>query len=133
MIGIAKEDRDKLRFLWFEDPYKVDSEVIHYRFTRLVFGLRPSPAILGAVITHHLSKYKLDDQGIISMILDSLYVDDMVSGAADTEQVFNVYRTSKKVMSEGGFNLQKWSSNSKELMRRIHNAESLTNETLSSG
>ena len=90
MIGIAREDKDKLRFLWFEDPYKVDSEVIHYRFTRLVFGLRPSPAILGAVITHHLRKYKLDNQGIISMILDSLYVDGMVSGATDIEQAFNI-------------------------------------------
>jgi len=25
MTGIAKEDRDKLRFLWFENPNHVDS------------------------------------------------------------------------------------------------------------
>ena len=29
------------------------SEVVHLRFTWLVFGLRPSPAILGAVIAQH--------------------------------------------------------------------------------
>ena len=26
MIRIAKDDRDKLRFLWFDDPLKLDSD-----------------------------------------------------------------------------------------------------------
>ena len=53
MIGTSESDRDMLRFLWFKDPHREDSEVVQFRFTRLVFGLRPSPAILGAVIAHH--------------------------------------------------------------------------------
>ena len=57
MIGISESDRDKLRFLWFNEPHREDSEVMQLRFTRLVFDLRPSPAILGAVITHHAHKY----------------------------------------------------------------------------
>jgi hypothetical protein len=54
MIGINKSDRDMLRFVWFSDPSNLDSEIQHFRFTRLVFGLRPSPAILGSILTHHL-------------------------------------------------------------------------------
>ena len=42
MIGIDKDDRDKLLFLWFKDPFNSDAEVIHLRFNKLVFGLRPS-------------------------------------------------------------------------------------------
>jgi len=41
MVSIAEEDRDMLRFLWLKDPLKVDSEIVQFRFTRLVFGLRP--------------------------------------------------------------------------------------------
>ena len=41
MIGIHSGDRDVLRFLWFKEPCNPDSEVTHFRFTRLVFGLRP--------------------------------------------------------------------------------------------
>ena len=47
MISIIPADRDVLRFLWFQDPTKLDSPILHFRFTRVVFGLRPSPAILG--------------------------------------------------------------------------------------
>ena len=53
MIEIQEKDRDILRFLWYRDLFKRNSEVVHLRFTRLVFGLRPSPAILGAVIAQH--------------------------------------------------------------------------------
>lgn len=57
MIGINEADRDVLRFLWFQHPNET-SVMIHLRFTRLAFGLRPLPAVLGAVITHHLDKYR---------------------------------------------------------------------------
>jgi len=47
MIGIDEDDREKLRFLWFKGPFEVNSEIIEYRFNKLVLhGLRPSPAIL---------------------------------------------------------------------------------------
>ena len=57
MVSITEEDRDMLRFLWLKEPLKEDSEVIQFKFTRLVFGLRLSPAILGAVLSPHLKKY----------------------------------------------------------------------------
>ena len=44
MIHIAEADRDYLRFLWFENPFVQHTKLVHYRFTRLVFSLRPSPA-----------------------------------------------------------------------------------------
>ena len=57
MIGIDEEDRDMPRFLWLKDAKDPHSEVLKLRFCRLVFGLRPSPAILGATIQHHLETY----------------------------------------------------------------------------
>ena len=55
MIGIRESDRDMLHFLWFNDPQQENSEL---QFASLVFGLRLSPAILGAVIAHHINKYQ---------------------------------------------------------------------------
>ena len=38
MVGIEENDRDMLRFLWLSNPHDVNSELLHLRFTRLVFG-----------------------------------------------------------------------------------------------
>ncbi|XP_065892894.1 uncharacterized protein [Dysidea avara] len=76
MIGINKYDQDCLRFLWFENPHDTNSKLIHVRFTRLVFGLKPSPAILGAVIEKHVHNYQNQYPEIVNVMQNSLYVDD---------------------------------------------------------
>ena len=76
-------DRDMLRFLWLKEPFNEDSEITQYRFARLVFGLRPSPAVLGAVISLHIEKYHSEYPRIVNVIDQSLYVDDLVSGGGN--------------------------------------------------
>ena len=43
MIAIHRLDKDMLRFLWFKDPTRADSEISHFRFNHLVFGRYFSP------------------------------------------------------------------------------------------
>ena len=124
MIGITPKDRDVIRFLWFKDPRETDSEIVKLRFARLVFGLRPSPAILGSVISHHLDKCQDQLREVCQSVKNSFYVDDLISGGATIEEAFNIYSVAKRVMAEGGFNLRKWNSNSQELMSKIVRAES---------
>ena len=52
-VRIRTEDRDALRFHWIsgEKPEQVRT----LRFTRALFGLAPSPFLLGGVIQHHLN------------------------------------------------------------------------------
>ena len=98
-------------------------EVVKLRFCRLVFGLRPSPAILGAVINHHLSKYEGSKAETVKCLRDSLYVDDLVSGANDNEKASKLYHESKQIMKEGGFNLRKWHSNSQQFMKSVDSTD----------
>ena len=51
---------------------------------------------------------------------DSLYVDDLVSGAKDSEKASKLYHESKEIMNKGGFNLRKRHSNSQELMKSVN-------------
>ena len=87
MISINKNDRNMLRFLWFEEPPNPNSEIIHLRFTRLVFGLRPSPAILNSTIRERLNKYKDVYPDIMQHVEDSLYVNNLVSGAENDDRL----------------------------------------------
>ena len=79
MVGINRNDRDMLRFLWLKNPYDPRSDMFHLRFCRLMFGLRPSPAILGAVLAHHLNSSKQYDPELVELIKNSMYVDDFLS------------------------------------------------------
>ena len=124
MIGISKTDRNMLRFLWLEEPSNPNSKLIHLRFTRFVFGLHSSPAILGAVLSHHLEMHKTEEPELVALIESSLYVDDLICGAEDEAQAFKCYSKSKNILAKAGMNLGKWNSNSTELMKRIPIAES---------
>ena len=123
MNSIQESHRDLLRFLLLKDPFVLNSEDLHLRFCRLVFGLRPSPSILGATLAHHLDSYKEHYPEIVKLIKDSLYVDDLLTGASDVQEGFEVYQQSKELMAKGGFSLRKWNSNSSGLLQLINNEE----------
>ena len=126
MIGIKEEDRHMLRFLWFKDPTASSPEIIQLSFNRLVFGLRPSPSLLGETVRHYLRLYRMSDPELAELLENSLYVDDLISGSDTVEGAYNIYKKSKQNMAEGGFNLRKWRSNSQELCYRISKTEMST-------
>ena len=129
MIGIQENQRNMLWFLWLKDPYVVNSEVIQLRFCRLVFGLRPSPSILGATLTHHLDAHRDSHAELVELTKKSLYVDDLLTGADNVQEGFELYQDSKELMAKGAFNLRKWNSNSNELLQLINNKEESVAQT----
>ena len=65
-VRVRKEDRDALRFhrVNMENP----KEILVLRFTRVLFGLGPSPFLLGAVIQQHLNAHCEGDPKCVSEI-----------------------------------------------------------------
>jgi hypothetical protein len=78
MISIAPKDRDVLRFLWLKDAFQEESEIVKLRFTRVVFGVSPSPFLLNATIQHHIDKYQNSHPELVKVLMQSMYVDDVV-------------------------------------------------------
>lgn len=108
MVGIKQEDRDMLRFLWFEGPLAKKQDIAEFRFNQLAFGLRLLPSILGATIKHHLRLYKQSEPVMAEMLEKSLYVDNLIIGTETDKEALHDYKKSKQIMAEGGFNLRKW-------------------------
>ena len=108
MISIAKKDRDVLRFLWYGDAFGDQQDLMELRFTRVVFGVSSSPFLLNATIWHHLEKYEATHPSLIQKLQRSLYVDNVVCGAEDEEQAYQMFMESKKILEEAGFNLRKF-------------------------
>ena len=91
MVGIGKEDRDALRFLWLQDVHGEQPEVVALIFARVVFGVTASPFLLNATILHHMSNYQERDAEFVQKLLKSLYVDDVTGGGGSDEEAHEFY------------------------------------------
>jgi len=121
-VQVNPNDRDVLRFLWFDDITKEEPTIVQFRYCRLVFGLTCSPAILAETINYHLNQFQLKYPEVVNH-LRKLYCDDFSCGARNVNEALKIYRQSKEIMSAGGFNLRKWASNSSEVMNEISKLE----------
>jgi hypothetical protein len=113
-ISISEEDRDFLRFLWVNDIKSDQPEVVVYRFARVIFGVASSPFLENATLQKHINTYKSADPKIVENLLQSLYVDDLNSGADNTMEALHQYSRVKEIMNQGGFNMREWKTNCPE-------------------
>ena len=89
---------------------------------------KPSPPILGKVIQHHLKSYEEKEPETVNQF-SKLYVEDLATSFENDDEAFQTYKTAKKIMSEGHFNLRKWRTNSQTLLKRINQAENISCDT----
>ena len=94
-----------------------------YRFCRVVFGLNASPFLLNGTITHHLATFAETDPEFARKMIESFYVDDLLSGNGTTDKAYDLYSKAKVRMAKGGFKLRKWKSNYPELTKRLSSSE----------
>ena len=116
-IYIDERDRDCCRFLWFKDLQNLEVRVL--RNCRALFGLTPSPFLLNGTIHHHVQLYSAQFPVIVARILESMYVDDMLSGGFSCNEVVKLYDTSRKIFNDAGMRLRKFVTNSDSLMQHI--------------
>jgi len=106
-------------FLWAEDPFSSNSEVVTYRFTRVVFGVSSSPYLLNSTIQHHLKLYSSSHPELVVKLLESFHVDDLVCGGSNEQEAYEHFCFASKVLSHALFNLRTFATNSPVLRVRI--------------
>ncbi len=125
-VRICEEDRDALRFHWLKDVNS--KEVETFRFTRALFGLAPSPFLLGGVIKQHLEHWRDKDPETVREIEKSLYVDDLISGATTKDDAKQLKVKTTEIFEDAVFQLHKWHSNEATLESN-HQEEDLADQT----
>ena len=102
-IKIIDEDRNYVRFLWFEDG-DPDKPIKVYRYTSVFFGGTSSPFILNSTILHHLSKYEKDQDPVVQFVSqdlqEKLYCDNVLTGTDDEDTAIQYYNITRQVMKE---------------------------------
>ncbi|GFX83801.1 integrase catalytic domain-containing protein [Trichonephila clavipes] len=79
-IELDFRDRDFTRFFWTDN---LNNEPYVLNFTRVLFGLRPSPYLLAATLKHHFKKYREQYPHTFELLNSSIYVDDLICGQND--------------------------------------------------
>ena len=118
-LRIRESDRDALRFHWIVD--KTAKEVETLRFTRVLFGLGPSPIPLNRVIQQHLRNLETKCPETVNEVRKSLYVDDLISGGSTTDKAKQLKREAIEIFNDAKFELHKWHSNKEELKTDCEN------------
>ena len=117
-IKIIEEDRNYVRFQWFEDG-DPDKPIKVYRYTSVFFGGTSSPFIPNSTILHHLSKYEKDQDPFVQFVSQDLdekiYCDNVLTGTDDEDTAIQYYNISRQVMKDADMNLRQWFTNSPEL------------------
>jgi len=114
-IELHTNVRDATRFLWLKDINKSASDPNNlqaYRFCRVLFGATSSPFLLSATIQYHL---KQKNTWIAKDLIDSMYMDNVVTGADCEEKAIEYYTLSRNYLQQAGMNLRQWVSNSSSL------------------
>jgi len=106
MIEVNKEDRNFLKFLWWEDRGK--KNIAEYRHTRVVFGVNCSPFLLAAVLEHHLTTVNPEDRKIAQKLLMSLYVDNCVTSVSNEDEYEEFKDKSIRIMNNAKMELRCW-------------------------
>ena len=91
------------------------SEVEVLRFTRVLFGLMPSPFLLGGVIECHLETWESRMSNLFAELRQSMYVDDLISRKPTVPGAKKMKDGTKRIFQDAKFTLHKWHSNVAEL------------------
>ena len=98
-IRIRESERDVLRFHWVDS---LESKIIEIlRFTRLLFGLIQYPFILEGTLKKHFENYRESFKELIKIIENDMYVDDLVTGGNNIEDVKEIKENSLQLFKKG--------------------------------
>lgn len=121
-IQIRPEDRDALRFLWFQElpsAANPSPQVQEWRMTRVPFGASSSPFLLAATLHHHFSGVSDRYPDTAARLRASFYVDDLVIGCNGLQEAETLYEETRDIIKEAGMDIRKWASNSATLQERF--------------
>ena len=115
-IELTDTDRDLHRFVWRSDP---DETIRDYRMTRVAFGVSASSFAANMAVKQNAIDYSHEFPLAAEVVQKSFYVDDCLTGAANSKLALMLQQQLTGLFSHGGFVLRKWNSNDPSGLRSI--------------
>ena len=115
-VQVPEQDRSCLRFLWRP---RTNESVQIYEYQRHAFGAKSSPTCAN----YGLKRVGLDNEEMYPIaakaIQNNFYMDDFIKSLETPEEAIEVFNKLQPLLSQHGFELKKWISNSDEVTEAI--------------
>ena len=115
-VALHPDDKDLHRFIWRATP---TGPLLQYRMCRVTFGVSASPYLAVRTLQQTVRDHGEGYPEASAHTLQSFYVDDFLGGANSTQEALQLYQDIRGILHKGGFNLTKWRSSSKEVLKEI--------------
>nr|XP_027213272.1 uncharacterized protein LOC113806347 [Penaeus vannamei] len=117
-VRVTPEDRDSLRFLWFENN-NTSQPLQTLRMTAHIFGGVWSPSCANYALQKVVEEYRNMYSEVLNTVLRNFYVDDCLKSANSVESAIVLAKQVKELLNRRGFHLTKYISSSPELLKHI--------------
>ena len=87
--------------------------------TQVTFGVSASSFAANMAVKQNAIDYSHDYPMVAEMVHKSFYVDNCLTGAADSKSALILQRQLTELFSRGGFVLRKWNSNDPSVLEKI--------------
>ena len=114
-VKVPEEHRDLLRFVWWPDG-DISRPPEDYRMTVHLFGATSSPACANYALKAAAEDYK---ENAANFVKKNFYVDDGLISVTSPEEAVQLVTESRELCKNGGFNLTKFLSNDKSVMKQL--------------
>nr|XP_054771042.1 uncharacterized protein LOC129278942 [Lytechinus pictus] len=122
-IRVPKNDRDLMRFLWW-DQGDIQKPLSEFRMKVHVFGAVSSPSCAN----YALKRAAVDQadrfpEEVVRTVHQNFYVDDCLCSTSSVEEAVQLMSDLIEVCRGGGFHLTKWICNQQEVLKSVPSRE----------
>ncbi|XP_022085513.1 uncharacterized protein LOC110976501 [Acanthaster planci] len=119
---VNKDDRDYLRFLWWEGG-DLGNEPKEYRMKVHLFGAASSPGCANYGLKHLASQHENEFPSAAVFIKRNFYVDDGLKSTETEDEARKLVVEARELCARGGMRLHKFVSNSRAVIEDIPSDE----------
>lgn len=117
-VLIDPSQRNLQLIVWRDNP---ESELNHFQLNTVTYGTA-SAAFLATRCLKQISLDNSADYPVESKIISNdFYVDDLLTGSHDESSLITIHQNLVKLLSQAGFDLRKFTSNSATVLHKIKN------------
>lgn len=116
-VMVRKEDQASQQFLWRDGEFSREPD--RYQMNVLIFGASSSPTTAIFVMNKNADRFCSRYPRAVKAIKGETYMDDVLTGGSNEEEVIKLRKDISFICEEGGFTVAKWQSNSNKVLESI--------------